>query len=146
MLIFFQRARSYSSRNFLWSVAGSVGKSFEKPILSSEAAAKKSLYLLILSVLFSFPKKKNKKKNINLQPLKILYSTFLPNKLVPPPHWRVWHRPCYLNITCQTFYTAIHHTDNWQLGTPKKVNFSRNWCYFSENNMILRLTTIYFWH
>lgn len=60
---FSDRARSYSSRNFLQSVAGSAGKSFEKPALSSEAAAKKSLYLLILSVLFAFPKRKKEKKN-----------------------------------------------------------------------------------
>lgn len=59
---FFDSARSYSSRNFLQGVAGSAGKSFEKPILSSEAAAKKSLYILILSVpssLFQQERKKN---------------------------------------------------------------------------------------
>lgn len=48
---------------FLQGVAGSAGKSFEKPILSSEAAAKKSLYILILSVSSSlFPTRGEKRK------------------------------------------------------------------------------------
>lgn len=63
----------------------------------------KSLCALMLSVLYSL------NKNLQYQYVprsNICCRTFPPNKFVPPPHW-------------QTFFTAIHLTDNWQLATPK---------------------------
>lgn len=47
---FFHGACSYSSRNFLQGVAGSAGKVICKANFVPEAAAKKSLYSLILCV------------------------------------------------------------------------------------------------
>lgn len=66
---------------FLQGVAGSAGKVICKANFVPEAAAKKSLYSLILCV--SLCKKKIKKSTARE---KVWYDTSLPNKLVPPPH------------------------------------------------------------
>lgn len=60
MLIFFDSACFYSSRKFLHGVAGSAGKVICKANFVPEAAAKKSLYSLILCVSLYFKKKKKK--------------------------------------------------------------------------------------
>lgn len=115
------------------SVAGSAGKSFEKPILSLEATAKKSVYLLILSVLFP---------NIILQ-LQKDFAPHLSSKQTCTSSTLTGLTQAVLFEHVRLFTLQFIKLTTGSLARPKSQLYKTD-AIFHKNNVILRLTTIYF--